>query len=74
MGEANRSSIINDNRNPFLSQQEIEQALGGYLGVTNFIWLSGAPPEVCEQGLGDGIDYHVDIAARFVDKNTVLYN
>ncbi len=70
---ATRSSIINDNRNPLLSQQDIEQVLGGYLGVTNFIWLSGAPPEVCEQELGDGTDYHVDIAARFVGKNTVLY-
>jgi agmatine deiminase len=70
---ATRSSIINDNRNPFLSRQDIEQALGGYLGVTNFIWLSGAPPEVCERELGDGTDYHVDIAARFVGKNTVLY-
>ena len=70
---ATKSSIINDNRNPGMSQQEIEKGLGDYLGVTNFIWLSGAPPEVCEQQLGDGTDYHVDIAARFVDKNKVLY-
>ena len=37
------------------------------------IWLSGAPPEVCERELGDGTDYHVDIAARFAGHNTVLY-
>ena len=62
---ATRSSIVNDNRNPGKSEAEIEQALKDYLGVQNIIWLSGAPPEVCEHELGDGTDYHVDIAARF---------
>ncbi len=28
---------------------------------------------MCEHELGDGTDYHIDIAARFVDKNKVLY-
>lgn len=70
---ATRSSIINNNRNPGMSQAVIEQALSDYLGVSNFIWLSGAPPEICEQVLGDGTDYHVDIAARFANKNTILY-
>lgn len=70
---ATRSSIINDNRNPGMSQEQIEQALADYLGISNFIWLSGAPPDVCEQELGDGTDYHIDIAARFAGKNTVLY-
>ena len=70
---ATKSSIINENRNPGMNQEKIENGLREYLGVTNFIWLSGAPPDVCEQKLGDGTDYHVDIAARFVDKNKVLY-
>lgn len=70
---ATRSSIINDNRNPEKTQAEIEQALNEYLGVSNFIWLSGAPADVCELELGDGTDYHIDIAARFAGKNTVLY-
>ncbi len=70
---ATRSSILNDNRNPGVSQQDAEQAFNDYLGVSNVIWLSGAPPEVCEKELGDGTDYHVDIAARFVNKNTVVY-
>jgi agmatine deiminase len=70
---ATRSSIINDNRNPGLSQQQVEQALGDYLGIDNFIWLSGAPAKVCEHELGDGTDYHIDIAARFTDRNKVLY-
>ena len=70
---ATRSSIINTNRNPGMSQQQVEQALGDYLGVDNFIWLSGAPADVCKDELGDGTDYHIDIAARFTDRNKVLY-
>ena len=41
--------------------------------MRNIIWLSGAPPEVCEGELGDGTDYHVDIAVRFAGRNTVFY-
>lgn len=70
---ATRSSIINENRNPGMDQAQIEQALGDYLNVENFIWLSGAPASVCEQELGDATDYHIDIAARFAGKSTVLY-
>lgn len=70
---ATRSSIINENRNPGMTQQSIEQILGDYLAIDNFIWLSGAPADVCEKQLGDGTDYHVDIAARFAGKSTVLY-
>ncbi len=70
---ATRSSILNHNRNPGVTRQEAEQAFEDYLGVTHVIWLSGAPPEVCERELGDGTDYHVDIAARFVNRNTVIY-
>ena len=70
---ATRSSIVNDNRNPGKSEREIEQALQDYLGVRHVIWLSGAPPEVCEHELGDGTDYHIDIAARFAGRNRVLY-
>jgi len=70
---ATRSSILNDNRNPGVTQQDVEKVFEDYLGVSNVIWLSGAPPEVCEKELGDGTDYHVDIAARFVNQNTVVY-
>ena len=69
---ATRSSIINPNRNPGKSREEIEKILGQYLGITHVIWLSGAPPEFCES-VGDTTDYHVDIAARFTDESTVLY-
>jgi agmatine deiminase len=68
---ATRSSIINPNRNPGKSQQEIEAALSQLLGVTNFIWLSGAPTEVC-LSLGDATDFHIDLVARFAGRNVVL--
>jgi agmatine deiminase len=68
---ATRSSIMNANRNPGKDQGEIEAALSTLLGVEHFVWLSGAQPEICHS-LGDGTDWHIDIAARFVDRNTVL--
>jgi agmatine deiminase len=68
---ATRSSIINPNRNPGKSQQEVEAALSELLGITNFIWLSGAPTEVCHS-LGDVTDFHIDLVARFAGRNVVL--
>jgi agmatine deiminase len=64
---ATRSSIVNPNRNPGVSQEEIEEALKQYLCVEHFIWLSGGV------GVGD-TDMHIDGAARFVDETTVLYS
>jgi len=69
---ATKSSIINPNRNPEMDQQAIERVLSEYLGVRHFIWLSGAPPDDCER-LGDGTDWHVDIAARFTPDHKILY-
>jgi agmatine deiminase len=69
---ATRSSILNPNRNPDVSQEQAERVLSEHLGVRHFIWLSGAPPDVCES-LGDGTDWHVDIAARFTPEGAVLY-
>lgn len=70
---ATRSSILNPNRNPGKSQQEIEASLSQLLGVTNFVWLSGAPSEACFK-LGDATDFHIDLVARFVGRNVVLVN
>ena len=70
---ATRSSILNPNRNPGKSQQEVEAALAGLLGISNFIWLSGASSETCFK-LGDATDYHIDLVARFAGRNVVLVN
>jgi agmatine deiminase len=69
---ATESSIVNDNRNPDLSRSAIENELTRLLGAENIIWLAGAPKEVCD-AFGDVTDWHVDIAARFTDRSTVLY-
>jgi agmatine deiminase len=70
---ATRSSILNPNRNPGTTQREAEAALTDLLGVTNFIWLSGAAPDVC-YALGDATDFHIDLVARFVGRNVVVAN
>lgn len=70
---ATRSSIINPNRNPGKTQEEIEEALKQYLGVKHFIWLTGVPKELSDK-VGDITDFHIDGSARFVDESTVLYN
>jgi len=69
---ATESSIVNDNRNPAVTRSEIGSELERLLGVRNIIWLSGAPKDVCD-AFGDVTDWHVDIAARFTDRSTVLY-
>jgi len=57
--------LLNKNRNPSLSKEEIEAYLKEYLGVRKVIWL--------KKGIaGDDTDGHVDDIARFVNPNTVL--
>lgn len=70
---ATRSSIINPNRNPGISQAEIETALKEYLGITHIIWLSGASREFCD-AVGSDTDLHIDGYGRFTDESTVLYS
>lgn len=70
---ATRTSIINPNRNPGLSQEQVESAIKQYLGVNHIIWLSGGSREFCN-AVGDDTDLHIDGFARFVDESTVLYS
>ncbi|MCM2466536.1 agmatine deiminase family protein [Methanoculleus oceani] len=57
--------LLNPNRNPHLSREEIEAYLEAYLGAGHVIWLT--------QGIaGDDTDGHVDDIARFVDPTTVV--
>jgi agmatine deiminase len=57
--------LLNPNRNPELSREEIEGKLRGYLGVTNILWLGDGI-------VGDDTDGHVDDITRFTDERTVV--
>ena len=57
--------LLNRNRNPQLSQVEIEEYLKNSLGVRQVLWLG-------EGIVGDDTDGHIDDIARFVDPTTVL--
>lgn len=57
--------LLNPNRNPKFSREQIENNLREYLGVRNIIWL--------KEGIaGDDTDGHVDDIARFVNQNIIL--
>jgi agmatine deiminase len=59
------SCLLNRNRNPNLSRDEIERCLRDYLGVTNILWLGDGI-------VGDDTDGHIDDLARFVSERTVV--
>ena len=59
------SCLLNENRNPHLSRDDIEERLRRFLGVETVIWL--------HEGIaGDDTDGHIDDVARFVAPTTVL--
>ena len=57
--------LLNQNRNPELSREQIEQYLKDYLGVSKVLWLG-------EGIVGDDTDGHIDDIARFVNPNTIV--
>jgi agmatine deiminase len=57
--------LLNANRNPHLSKEQIEAALRDNLGVRKVLWLG-------EGVEGDDTDGHVDDIARFCGSSTVL--
>ncbi len=60
-----KQCLLNKNRNPKLSQEQIEQYLKDYLGVKQIIWL--------ENGLeGDRTDGHIDTITRFANDTTII--
>lgn len=60
-----KECLLNKNRNPDLSQQEIEHYLLSYLGGKKIIWLNKGL-------LGDETDGHIDEIACFIAPGTVL--
>ena len=59
------SCLLNPNRNPDLSREQIEATLRESLGVTQVLWLGDGIE-------GDDTDGHVDDITRFVSPNTVV--
>jgi agmatine deiminase len=59
------SCLLNKNRNPNLSRNEIERRLRDYLGVRDILWLGDGIA-------GDDTDGHIDDLARFVSDRTVV--
>jgi len=57
--------LLNPNRNPQLSKDEIEQYLKNYLGVEKVLWLG-------EGIVGDDTDGHIDDIARFVAPDVIV--
>lgn len=57
--------LLNDNRNPHLSQEEIESYLVNYYGVDQVLWVK-------EGIVGDDTDGHIDDTVRFVNEDTVI--
>ena len=56
--------LLNKNRNPELSKEQIEKNLNDYFGVSKIIWL--------KHGTDEGTDGHVDNVACFSNSNTIL--
>ncbi len=59
------SCLLNKNRNPGLTQAEIEKYLIEYYGVENILWLGDGID-------GDDTDGHIDDLTRFVNADTVV--
>ncbi|MBP9865387.1 MAG: agmatine deiminase family protein [Candidatus Omnitrophica bacterium] len=57
--------LLNPNRNPHLSRQDIEKNLKDYLGVKQVLWLR-------EGVVGDDTDGHIDDIARFTAEDTIV--
>jgi agmatine deiminase len=60
-----KQCLLNRNRNPNLSKQEIEAALGPALGVEKILWLGDGL-------INDHTDGHIDTIARFVGPAAVV--
>ncbi|ABG58113.1 agmatine deiminase family protein [Cytophaga hutchinsonii] len=59
------SCLLNPNRNPSKSREQIEEYLEDYYGVEHILWLG-------EGIVGDDTDGHIDDITRFVNEDTVV--
>ncbi|WP_225802986.1 agmatine/peptidylarginine deiminase [Streptomyces sp. NK15101] len=59
------SSLVNANRNPGMTQDQVEQAMKSALGIDKVIWVPGLAGQ-------DITDCHIDCLARFVAPGRVM--
>jgi agmatine deiminase len=59
--------LLDDNRNPHLTREELEQELHGLFGSDRFLWLANG------YLAGDDTDSHVDTLARLCPDDTIAY-
>lgn len=59
--------LLNENRNPHLSKDEIEAALHEHLGAKRFLWLTHG------YLAGDDTDSHIDTLARLCPNETIIH-
>lgn len=60
-----RACLLNKNRNPHLTQEQIEEYLREYYGQEKVLWLNDGIA-------GDDTDGHIDDLARFTDPSTIV--
>ena len=60
-----RSCLLNPNRNPDLTEHDLQGILKEYLGVVKVIWLNKGVA-------GDDTDGHIDDIARFTSPSTIV--
>lgn len=60
-----RSCLLNPNRNPQLTQGQLEEYLFDFYGVQQVLWVEGGIE-------GDDTDGHIDDTTRFVNEDTVV--
>ena len=63
-----KKCLLSPNRNPHLTQTQINEKLSSCFGLTNIIWI--------ENGfvLGDDTDSHIDTLVRFAPRNILFYS
>ncbi len=65
VGLTTRSSVSNKNRNPKLTEAQIEKVIKQTYGLKKMIWLDGVVGE-------DITDFHIDGFARFYNEKTLV--
>lgn len=63
----NTQCLLEKNRNPYLSQEQIELKLKEHLGAKKILWLNHG------YLAGDDTDSHIDTLARFISPTQIAY-